>query len=299
MSRSLNVSPVSYARWLCLVFDHPVPPLDPSGLPDVRQEWCWQEGVEFHVSNPTRLIEHMTRLCREFKSVADSYTLEQINQGIWFLLSASLNFGEYLADREVPLEKRLECVRAMYGVYADFVAPSEVEVMENCFDMWWDMLCSNFWHTHLWRLKGEAIMAQMEREDKDISPEEEAWHEKAAPILSQLKPDEDAETALQAHGLSFTDFPPQEKARASTEIDIGFEDLEPSEQQIMDAMLETLTRILNLDDERCQDCALHGLNHLNHPQRAQTVQNFIDLHRSAWDEEALSWLESCRDGKAM
>jgi hypothetical protein len=34
----------------------------------------------------------------------------------------------------------------MYNVYADFVAKSEVEVMENCFDIWWDSIASGFWN---------------------------------------------------------------------------------------------------------------------------------------------------------
>ncbi len=298
MSRSINISPVSYLSWLRLVFNHPAPPSEESDSSE-DQDGYWQSGVEFHVSNSTRLVEHMTRLCREFKSVSDSYSLQQIDKGIWFLLGAGVEFGQYLANSEVPLEKRLGCVRAMFFVYADFVAPSEVEVMKNCFHMWWDMACSSFWDAHLWRLKGDEITTQMYSEDANISSEEQAWNEKSHSILSQLKPGEDAETALQAHGMSFSDFPPDEKPRSSSEIDIQFEDLEASEQQVMTVMLETLTKILYLDEERCEIYALHGLNHLNHPQRAQTVQQFIDLHREELDEKGLIWLEGCRDGKLM
>ena len=44
-----------------------------------------------------------------------------------------------------PLRERLECVRSMYLVYADYVAKSKVDVMENCFLMWWDLVAGGFW----------------------------------------------------------------------------------------------------------------------------------------------------------
>jgi hypothetical protein len=33
----------------------------------------------------------------------------------------------------------------MYFVYSDVVSRSQVQVMENCFDMWWDFVASGFW----------------------------------------------------------------------------------------------------------------------------------------------------------
>lgn len=302
MSKSINLSPVSYQIWLKLVFAPLVSEKNESGLPECESEGDWRDA-DFHISNPTRLTEHMTRLCREFRSVANFYTLEQINRGIWFLLGTQVEFGKVLADIKVPTEKRVEYVRAVFFVYADFVAPSEVEEMENCFDMWWDLLCTDFWGAHLWRLKGDEIMEQMQREDEDsdarLSLEEKKRWEQMEEILSQLKPGEDTNEVLQQHGFSFDDFRSDENPKLSTGMDIEFEDLAPTEHQVMDAMLETLTKILYLDEERCASYALHGLNHLQHPQRAATVQKFIDSHSQQWDEQALEWVESCRDGKAM
>ncbi|HEX8464589.1 MAG TPA: hypothetical protein VF627_08225 [Abditibacterium sp.] len=303
MSKSINVSPVSYANWLKLVFDHPAAPRDEDGNSDVVSWWYWQEGLAFHVSNKTRLVQHMTRLCREFKIVAASYSLPQINQGIWFLLSARIEFPKLLADATVPVESRIECVRSMFWVFADFVKPSEVEAMENCFHMWWDLVCDSHWNAHLWRLKGDEIMVQMQCEEEDedaqLSPEDKARQQQMTEILSQLKPGEDAEAALQNHGFSFNEFPCDDRPRSSTQIDIEWKDLAPDELRVIDAMLETLTKILDLDEIRCEEYALHGLNHLNHPRRVQTVQDFIDSHSHEWDKEALAWVESCRDGTAM
>ena len=33
----------------------------------------------------------------------------------------------------------------MYLVYAHYVAKSKVDVMENCFLMWWDFVAGGFW----------------------------------------------------------------------------------------------------------------------------------------------------------
>jgi hypothetical protein len=45
----------------------------------------------------------------------------------------------------VQLPARLACIRSMYFVFSDFVSKSQAQVMENCFDMWWDLVASGFW----------------------------------------------------------------------------------------------------------------------------------------------------------
>jgi hypothetical protein len=68
---------------------------------------------------------------------------------------------------------------------------------------------------------------------------------------------------------------------------------------LLDAMFETLTRILELPDSRTKDCALHGFGHLHHPSVRETVQEFIDNHRSELTGDRLRWVEACRDGTVM
>ena len=73
-------------------------------------------------------------------------------------------------------------------------------------------------------------------------------------------------------------------------------------RQVHDVILDTLVRILALEDRRCQGAALHGLGHLHHPQGAEIVQKFIDVHRaelSDSDQARPPWLEACRDGTVM
>lgn len=96
-------------------------------------------------SSPEIVIGHMTKLFSEFGHIASMYSLAQLNQGIWGLLGENLRLHELLWDSSVPLEERVQCIRSMYSVYSDFVSKSEVEAMENCFDMWWDLILHGFW----------------------------------------------------------------------------------------------------------------------------------------------------------
>ena len=128
-----DVSSLGFEPWIKFVFDHPV------------DGWYRSSGENFVATNPQRLLEHFTRLCLNFSETASQYTLQQIDQGIWFLLSEPNRLGEHLADASIPFDIRLTCVRSMLNVFSEFVAKSKVEVMENCFDMWWDLVCHDFW----------------------------------------------------------------------------------------------------------------------------------------------------------
>lgn len=139
MNNEVDVSLMPYDEWLKFIFDHPVPQ---DRLHS--KNWYWEVDCG-EVSDPLQLTQHVTRLCLEFAEVAESYTLPQIDQGIWLLIAARLDFGQYLRDKRVPLKVRMSCVRAMYRVYADFVSKTDVEVMENCFQMWWDLLLDAFY----------------------------------------------------------------------------------------------------------------------------------------------------------
>ncbi len=72
-------------------------------------------------------------------------------------------------------------------------------------------------------------------------------------------------------------------------------DLEP----LLDAILRTLGRILELDHRGCQWCALHGLGHLRHVRANTLVQDFLDRHRSTLSEDEVKWVEECRENRIL
>lgn len=289
MPKSLNLSPVSFEKWLELVFDHPVLRRLPGGEFDSGAQWHWAE--EFHISDRTRLVTHMTRFCREFRTISQRFSLRQIDQGIWFLLGSDEDrtFGVMLADPEIELETRLNCARAMLHPYSNYAARTRKELDVSCFEMWWDMLCSWFWSAHLNRIKDEEVRDLMAAETQDVE-----HFLRVARFWSEVEIDRDLDEQLAEAGLTQADV-----ETGLSAIEISYEEIEPNEQCVADAMLETLTQILYLEEQRCEFHALHGLNHLKHPRGAQVIQTFINQHKARWSKSWLAYAESCRDGKAM
>jgi len=75
--------------------------------------------------------------------------------------------------------------------------------------------------------------------------------------------------------------------------------LDTESRLLLDAMFETLKRILDLPGWSSQECALHGLGHLHHGDVPKTVQEFIDSHRNELTEQRFQWAEECRDGTVL
>ena len=147
-----DLSQLNFEEFVSFFFNH-----------DMEKEEYWyhepalQDFNAFNdknVSSPAIIVEHMTRLFTEFSAVALRYSLPQINAGIW----AMFGYGGFQLEKHLwlpatPLDQRLSCIRSMYFVYSDYVAKSTVEVMENCFDFWWDAVASGFWEQMDFELK--------------------------------------------------------------------------------------------------------------------------------------------------
>jgi len=70
-------------------------------------------------------------------------------------------------------------------------------------------------------------------------------------------------------------------------------------KRMSDAMNRTLLKILALNNKACQWSALHGLGHLNHPQRWSDVQNYLNVHRNELTDEDAKWVEDCGNGSII
>jgi hypothetical protein len=232
----LDLSSKSFDQFLEFFFNRAV-------VPDEKQFEFFSIGLagerydEAVHSSPAVVVKHMTKLFSEFGIIALNYTLAQLDQGIWGILGENLRLYELLWDSSVPLEQRVQCIRSMFHVYSDFVSKSEVEVMVNCFNMWWDLILYGFWFQHK--------LVEKHTEMGDVSK------------------------------------------------------LDTESRLLLDVMFETLKQILSLPDARTQASALHGLGHLHHPAVRETVQLYIDTHRTGLTEDGLRWVEQCRDGTVM
>jgi hypothetical protein len=139
-----DLSQLTFDEFVSFLFDHDI---------DTEEHWYddpelsnFNDFNEKGVAAPQLVVAHMTRLFRDFAAIASRYSSRQINAGIWAMFSyGPFRLQKHLWLASAPLLERVACVRAMYRVYSDYVAKSTVEVMENCFNMWWDAVASGFW----------------------------------------------------------------------------------------------------------------------------------------------------------
>jgi hypothetical protein len=132
----------NFDQWLDAVFDHPV----------LKREWYWDEDFEdswnrLELSDQVT-VEYMTRLFLG-PSCLKKYSLDQVAQGIWFLIGESSpgKSAYALLNSEVRLELRKDCVGAMTIFFREFVAPlapgraneQKDDFQVVCY-MWWDIL---------------------------------------------------------------------------------------------------------------------------------------------------------------
>jgi hypothetical protein len=265
--KNFDSSEMNYRSWIRFFFDRPVV----KNTDDLYV--MYMAGYEtFHVEHPEKLLEHLTRLCNEFPLLVTQYSLPQIDQGIWEIFGDDFECHQCLFLKSIPLEKRIACIRSMLIVYKDFVAASDLEVMENCFDMWWDFLGNAFW-----RYASETF-SETVRSQSDTDPDSTVEFERDLRVLERLV---------------------EEDGVVRPSADWGYQDLSKDMQAVLDSMFETLKDILELADLRCEQYALHGLGHLHHPGVKELVQKYIDKHKGEMDPEDLTWLEQCRDGTVM
>jgi hypothetical protein len=136
----IDLSIPRFDEWLKLIFDHEVPP-------DERAD-AWYQARNLDVSIPDKLafVLHSTRLFREINYIAQSYSLEQIDQGVWLLLGPIGDLGSHLMEEQIAISARTACIASMSQVYSELVAALRPEVeVPTGFYMWWDLLCDSFW----------------------------------------------------------------------------------------------------------------------------------------------------------
>ncbi len=131
----------NFNQWVEAVFHHPL------GKP----EWYWDEGFDTYWDAlglvDALTVEYMTRLFLGPRQL-ERYSLEQVAQGIWFLMGeSSPGCSAYaLLNRGVVLDQRIDCVHAMATFFRVFVAPAAPGAADEQKDafhvacyMWWDI----------------------------------------------------------------------------------------------------------------------------------------------------------------
>ncbi len=136
---NVDLARLSFDELVQFFFDHP----------EGEQFWYADPRyalADISITSPL-LLEHLTRLFQNFAAVTSKYSPAQISHGIWAMFSPSFSLMDILWDSAVPLEKRLDCIRSMATLFADFVAANDAELLQKCFYMWWHIVVTGFW-TH-------------------------------------------------------------------------------------------------------------------------------------------------------
>lgn len=85
------------------------------------------------------------------------------------------------------------------------------------------------------------------------------------------------------------DFNPMKRADPQTNVE---------HRRIQDAMFRTLIRILELESPNCQRGALHGLNHVFHPDTKTVIDTYLRRHPNL-TEEMREYAIACSRGEMM
>jgi hypothetical protein len=232
----------TFEQWLEFVFNNPIR----------EPEWYWDEDFDRRWAalelTDTFIVRYMTRLFLH-PEVLDSYSLDQVEQGLWFLIGESSpgHSSEALLRRESMLSERVACIHAISSFFRNFVVAvtdAEYDPKGNCREsikcvcyMWWDIFPM---HRYIRRRVPGGIAL--------------------GPALTALRDK-------------------HERGSSNTSAEPGKLEIEA---EIHEVTLQVMTEMLDLPSELCRFSALHGLGHWQsrHPERVeQIVDAFIARHQ--------------------
>jgi hypothetical protein len=135
-----DLSALTYPQFLAFFFDRPV-------VGDQNDYELFRSGIDsFVASDPARVVTHLQRICESYAHLAEIYSHEQLDQGLWAVFGAGIYCGRYLFDTLVNTRLRIDCVEATYLPFRDVVARNTGDIRESFYWMWWDMILHAFWH---------------------------------------------------------------------------------------------------------------------------------------------------------
>ena len=142
MSDDAGRAAFAFDRWLEHVFAHPV----------AKPHWCFAPDAAEWTAPPALTIAHITRLFRDPLAFISHYSDGQLNQGLWYLVSASGSEQMFaLTDASIPLRERLDCLLSFHSLFEKLFAPRcsdhllhlsppDANPLNACCYMWWDII---------------------------------------------------------------------------------------------------------------------------------------------------------------
>ena len=132
----LDLREVGWTDWLKAVFDHPVP------VTRNADEWYWDSDLQLLV-NPRVQIEFFARMCSEPGVLLDLFTLDQIDQGLWYIFGAGGedDFSHHLWNADVPWAIRQRAISSIPKLWPGLFERADVGSMSH---MIWDSLAYDY-----------------------------------------------------------------------------------------------------------------------------------------------------------
>lgn len=144
---------ITFEKWITWVFDRPVDPAN---------AWYWDyEGPVLHPKGATAL-EYLTNLFRNAPTVLKSFSNDQAEQGLHFLIERACcdhldaYLLDYWFDETIPLEIRKSSIESITDLFSKFYptrcsekfSPSregwqKAEPLHGSCFMWWDLVTSS------------------------------------------------------------------------------------------------------------------------------------------------------------
>jgi hypothetical protein len=137
-------SDLSFDEWIHHIFVH-------DDNPDMPW-WFWGVDADYWQAPPSQVIAMLTKLFENPFPVLSDYRDEQVNRGLWYIVSnGGSDYMFALLDETVPLVERLRCISSFYTLFEKLYAvrcsahlshldePGSNPLNMVCY-MWWDLL---------------------------------------------------------------------------------------------------------------------------------------------------------------
>jgi hypothetical protein len=151
--------PRKFADWVRYVFDRPI----------CEPAWYFETDVDEFMPEPAQCVAYLTRLFRDPQPILASYSDEQLEQGLWYLVNSSCSDYMFsLLEPQLPWADRREGIRSIAKLFERLFAIrcterlSHLDRVESrplnsvCY-VWWDVFPT-------WGRPGNPDYVEVDRE---------------------------------------------------------------------------------------------------------------------------------------
>jgi hypothetical protein len=154
-------------------------------------------------SRPDLIVDYLTKFFTDFREISAGASVESIDHLVNGILNpACTEIISTLWDESVPQALRLECIRAMYIPFGDFLVSCDAEIIGGAFYMWWDNVSDGFWSSR--RYLTEAT----QKHYQSLTPEDRELADGMFDTLNKILalPDDRCQSSA-LHGLGHLNHP--------------------------------------------------------------------------------------------